>query len=89
MRPLWASAALAALLFTAADAIFAQRQPVDQIVAVVGDRVILASELSSQMQLATLQTGQRPETETQQREFRDEMLQQMISDQLILVAARQ
>ena len=36
---------------------------VDKIAVVVGDQVILASELANQLQLSAFQSGQRPKTE--------------------------
>lgn len=65
-----------------------QREPVDKIVAIVGDQVILASELAGQIQFVALQTGKEPKTARELEEFQFEVLDQMISDQLFLVAAR-
>jgi len=66
----------------------AEREPVDKIIAVVGDQVILASELAGQIQFAALQTGRQPKTEREAKKFQQEILDQMISDQLFLIAAR-
>ncbi len=65
-----------------------QREAVDKIVAIVGDQVILASELAGQIQFVALQTGKEPKTERELEEFQFEVLDQMISDQLFLIAAR-
>lgn len=76
-------------LLLASSAVYAQREVVDKIVAVVGDQVILASELAGQIQFTALQTGRQPRSEREVEELQDEVLEQMISDQLFLVAARQ
>ncbi len=68
---------------------FGQRETIDRIVAVVGDQVVLASELSSQIQLVALQTRRNPRTEAELLRFQEEILDQMISDQLFLLAARE
>jgi len=61
---------------------------VDKIAVVVGDQVILASELANQLQLAAFQGGQRPKTEEEIRLFQKRALEQMISDQLFLAEAK-
>ena len=61
---------------------------VDKIAVVVGDQVILASELANQLQLAAFQSGQRPQTEAEIRRFQEQVLEQMISDQLFLAEAK-
>ena len=65
----------------------AEREVVDRIVAVVGDKVVLASELANQMQLTALQTGQQPRTEAEIEALKEEVLDQMVSDQLFLLVA--
>ncbi len=67
----------------------AERETVDKIIAVVGDRVILASELTGQVQLAALQSGHQPKTEAELEKLKTEILDQMISDQLFLLAAQE
>jgi peptidyl-prolyl cis-trans isomerase SurA len=67
----------------------AQVQTVDRIAAVVGDQVILASELANQIQLIALQSGIRPETQEEIEQFQGDVLEQMISDRLFLMAARE
>ncbi len=67
---------------------WAQRQTVDKIVAVVGDEVILASELASQVQLAILQSGQQPKSQAEVDTLKSQLLEQMISDRLFLIAAK-
>jgi len=61
---------------------------VDKIAVVVGDQVILASELANQLQLTAFQSGQRPKTEEEVRLFQKQVLEQMISDQLFLAEAK-
>ncbi|MBD3403088.1 hypothetical protein GF420_09345 [candidate division GN15 bacterium] len=78
------------IVLLAAGSIMAQpqRETVDRIIAVVGEEVILASELASQIQLYTLQTGEEPKTEKAFEQLRDEILDQMITDRLFLFEAR-
>lgn len=61
---------------------------VDKIAVVVGDQVILTSELANQLQLTAFQSGQRPKTEEEIRSFQKQVLEQMISDQLFLAEAK-
>ncbi|MDX9858514.1 MAG: peptidylprolyl isomerase [candidate division Zixibacteria bacterium] len=65
-----------------------KRETIDRIIAVVGDEAILASELASQLQLYTLQTGEQPKTEREFERLRDDILDQMITDRLFLFEAR-
>ena len=67
---------------------YCQREVVDKIVAVVGDEVILVSEFANQIQLVALQTGQQPRTESEIAKFQKDILDQMISDRLFLIAAK-
>lgn len=64
------------------------RETIDRIIAVVGDEVILASELASQLQLYALQTGKQPKTEREFQKLRDDILDQMLTDRLFLFEAR-
>lgn len=66
-----------------------ERQVIDRIAAVVGDRVILASELAGQLQMLFVQSGQRPRNQDQLDSLKEMVLEQMIQDQLLLIAARQ
>ena len=75
-------------LSMAAAAGRAEREPVDKIIAIVGDQLILASELAGQIQFEALQTGREPRSERELEAFQQEVLNQMISDQLFLIAAR-
>jgi len=66
----------------------AEREVVDRIAIVVGDEVILASEISGQIQMYVLQSGVRPQSENEMAELRDQIIEQMISDRLFIIAAR-
>ncbi len=72
-----------------AGAVLAQGEMIDKIVAVVGDEVILASELVSQLQLVSLQSGIRPRNQAELDSLQSDILEQMISDRLFLLAARE
>jgi peptidyl-prolyl cis-trans isomerase SurA len=77
-----------AVVFGLAVSVLGQREFVDGIVAVVGDEVILASEVASQLQVYIFQSGQQPQTEAEVDELRRELLDQMVSDRLFLLAAK-
>jgi len=81
--------AIGLFLLLSAVPTFAEREAVDRIVAVVGDQVILVSELASQIQVLALQTGQRPENDEELQQFQNEVLEQMVSGQLLLIAAQE
>jgi peptidyl-prolyl cis-trans isomerase SurA len=68
----------------------AQQNPevIDRIIAVVGEEVILASELGGQMQMYALQTGEEPKTQTEFDKLRGQILDQMVTDRLFLFEAR-
>ncbi len=63
-------------------------EPVERIVAVVGNEPILASELALQMQLLAINQGIRPESPEEVEELRLQVLEQMISEQLLLIEAK-
>ncbi len=63
-----------------------QGEVVERIVAVIGDRPILASELANQVQTYLLQTGDQ---DVDVDKLADEMLDKMVSDALMLSAARE
>ncbi|MEE8575647.1 MAG: peptidylprolyl isomerase [candidate division Zixibacteria bacterium] len=63
-------------------------ETIDRIAVIVGNEVILASELGAQLQMYSLQTGKQPETEEEFAELKDELLDQMINDRLFLFEAR-
>ena len=67
----------------------AEADTVDKIAVVVGDEVILASELANQVQLTAFQTGHRPQSEEEILQFQKQILEQMISDKLFLMEARE
>lgn len=75
-------------LVVAAGNIRAEREKVDRIVAIVGDQPILATELATQMQMMSLQTGRQPKTQTEIEAFQKECLEQMVSDRLFLIEAK-
>ena len=66
----------------------AEPETVDKIAAVVGDEIILASELANQIQMVAFQTGKRPKTEEEIRKLQKQVLEQMISDRLFLAEAK-
>lgn len=70
------------------SSLFAERQVIDRIVAVVGEEVILASELANQMQMNVLQSGKQPRNTEEAEKLRDQTLDGMISDRLFLVSAK-
>jgi len=76
------------LFLVLASSGFAERETVDKVAVIVGDEVILASELASQIQMVAFQTGRRPETEQEIQKFQKEVLDQMITDRLFLMEAR-
>ncbi|MBD3257555.1 hypothetical protein GF377_03905 [candidate division GN15 bacterium] len=77
-----------AFLLLAVPGVQAERETVDKVAVVVGDEIILASELASQIQLAAFQQGERPKTEEELKEFQKMVLEQMISDRLFLMEAK-
>ena len=79
----------AVLLLLSSSTIFAQREVVDKIMAVVGDEVILVSEFANQIQLVALQTQKKPKTEAELKAFQKEVLDQMVSDRMFLLAAKE
>lgn len=64
------------------------RETVDKIIAIVGDEVILASELANQIQITALQTKVQPKNSEEMLAFQESILDQMISDKMFLLAAR-
>jgi peptidyl-prolyl cis-trans isomerase SurA len=65
------------------------QQVLDRIVAVVGDQIILESELNMQFDLYANQMGVTPRTEKERSELRGQLLERMINDKLLLIAAQQ
>lgn len=66
----------------------AERDVIDKIIVVVGDQIILASELASQIQLYTFQTGKQPKTQAEFDKLQKDILDQMVNDQLFLIEAK-
>jgi len=69
--------------------VFAQKEPVERIVAVVGREPIMMSELAAQIQLMAIQRGIRPQNEEELKQMQQDILDQMISERLFLIEARQ
>lgn len=76
------------ILLCVVPSAFSEREVVDKIIAVVGDEVILASELANQLQIIALQTGQQPKNQAELEKFQKDVLDQMVSDRLFLLAAK-
>ncbi len=64
-------------------------EPLERIVARVGNYPILISELATQVQLMAMQTGFRPTSQSDINKFQEEILQQLINEKLFLIAAQQ
>ena len=60
----------------------------DRIVAVVGNQIILESELKMQMELYVNQMGIELKSEGQKRQLKRELLEQTINNKLLLIAAQ-
>ncbi len=63
-------------------------EPLERIVAVVGNEPILLSELALQMQLLAINQGVRPKNEKELEELQKQVLDQMVSEQLFLIEAK-
>src|SRR5574341_1468469 len=75
-------------VFAAFISTFSQAQEVlDRIVAVVGNQIILESELATQVQIFLAQSGITNPSPDQTQKLRNDVLEQMINDRLILVQA--
>lgn len=64
-------------------------EQLDKIVAIVGDRVILASELQFQLEMYESQAADQLKSPEQKAIFKEELLRQMINDRLILIKAKE
>ncbi len=64
------------------------QEALDRIVAVVGDQIILQSELEAQMVLYATQFGIDLKDEQRKKQIRAELLEQMINDNLLLIQAQ-
>ncbi|NIP42004.1 MAG: hypothetical protein GWO41_18310 [candidate division Zixibacteria bacterium] len=78
---------LSLLLFTT-TALGQERELVDKIAAVVGDEIILVSELDFQLQMFLMQVENPNLTTNQADSLRDIILQQMVTDKLLLEEAQ-
>ncbi|MFQ6032816.1 MAG: peptidylprolyl isomerase [Candidatus Zixiibacteriota bacterium] len=68
---------------------FSQAQEVlDRIVAVVGNQIILESELKAQLALYATQLGIDLKDQQRQKQIEAELLEQMINDNLLLIQAQ-
>ncbi|MCK4386422.1 MAG: SurA N-terminal domain-containing protein, partial [candidate division Zixibacteria bacterium] len=68
---------------------FSRAQEVlDRIVAVVGNQIILESELKAQLALYATQFGIDLKDEQRKKEMEAELLEQMINDNLLLIQAQ-
>ena len=77
---------LLALIFTAS--LCPAEELVDRVAAVVGDEIILVSELDFQLQMFIMQTQAQNITQAQADSVRQIILEQLVSDKLILVEAQ-
>lgn len=84
IKTIWISLSLALVMAVTG---LAEREVVDQIAVVVEDRVILASEIASQMQMIALQTGKQPKNEAEMKEFQARVIDDMITDRLFQIEA--
>jgi len=69
------------------SAVLPAQQVIDRIVAVVGDQIILQSDMNFQLQLYLAQTGQKSQDPSQLKALKNQLLNQMINDRLILAQA--
>lgn len=76
------------LLLVITSVTHAQREVIDQILVVVGDNVIMSSEVASQLQLYMFQSGRQIQSEAELKKMQANILQQMINDQLFLIEAK-
>lgn len=78
---------LLTFIFIISFSISFSQEVLDRIIAVVGDKIILESELSFQLQLYTAQMGKRWTSQAEQDKLKQDLLDQMINDKLILIQA--
>jgi peptidyl-prolyl cis-trans isomerase SurA len=64
------------------------QQVLDRIVAVVGDQIVLESELNMQLELYVNQMGVSLRSEKERSELKGRLLDRMINDKLLLLAAK-
>ncbi len=63
-------------------------EPIDRIIAVIGNEPIMASELAAQIQLISIQNNIRPRNQAELEQLQIDILNQMISEKLFLIEAR-
>jgi len=64
------------------------QEPIEKIIAIVGNEPILSSELAAQIQLMAIQQGIRPKNEAEVRQFQEQVLNDIISERLLLIEAK-
>jgi peptidyl-prolyl cis-trans isomerase SurA len=64
------------------------QQVLDRIVAVIGNQIILESELKTQVALYATQFGIDPRDQKRKKQIEAELLEQMINDNLLLIQAQ-
>lgn len=79
---------LALLLTSLVPGFPTSAQVMDRIVAVVGDEIILLSELQARLQLASIQMQIKPDDVEALNKLRGPILQELVNEKLILVQAR-
>ena len=79
---------LALVMLLTAAAVPAAAQVMDRIVAVVGDEIVLLSELETRVQLAAMQLQIDPEDTDTLVRLRQALLKDLVDEKLILVQAR-
>lgn len=77
------------VLLTCALPVQAQREPIDRVVAQVDEEYILLSDVLQEMNLVRMQRRLGNLTEAEQQQLFDQVLNDMIDDQLLVVAARE
>jgi peptidyl-prolyl cis-trans isomerase SurA len=80
--------ALILVLLISASAIGQKRELVDKIAAVVGEEIILVSELDFQLQMFLMQMENPNLNPAEADSLREIILQQMVTDKLLLVEAQ-
>jgi peptidyl-prolyl cis-trans isomerase SurA len=78
---------LLAMILPLASAGYAQ-QVLDRIVAVVGDQIILQSELDTQLDLYASQMRVSARSQKERDQLKKQLLEQMVNDRLLLNAAK-
>jgi peptidyl-prolyl cis-trans isomerase SurA len=87
MCQLYRSAVILCLLF-AVGSVWAFAETIDRVVAVIGDDVILESELAREVYLYSMQFGLEVTSEEQLEELRSAVLERMIENRILLAEAK-